>query len=732
MVIKKAFLGILFLSLSVSIVARQSGTCIGTFTLKSYEDIQRKQLAKKRASKANVCPSPIRVLAMVDSDFSPSVLAKEGWRTVSRVSDIVTLEGCYDQIPSLIGLTGIKDVQLPGPLVECMDSVQIETGLDILNGKRPSTGLPYHLKGKGILVGVIDIEFDIHHPAFIGPDNKTRFIALWDQADSSGAKNNSYGYGTIKRGDELNADSSFGRVDGVLHGTHIASIVTGSELDKPYYGFAPEADIIAVKRGKSDAEIIDGIKWIFSVADERNMPCVINISLGSHNGPHDGTSLIDRSIDSLTGAGRIVVGGVGNDAPRQVHTTFTLENNNAAGTWAHQKVVTNDITSTGLELWGEPGKLFSVDLFVLDTSSMNYVRSSQPITIFPFQKTIYPPDTVDIGDDKVLMQWLTDPASALNNKPHVKIIFRAGNIDLCLGVRLSSLQNCTVHGWNLAHKPNRALDVSGITGTFVNGDGNSSIIELGGSGKSIISVGSYALKTAIHRWDGEVIQKDPVTYMYDLSPFSSWGPTIDGRTKPEITAPGNAVVAAMSRTAYDSLHAVLWPNHPQPHGRYVPRTGTSISAPIVAGIVALMLEADEALTPQKIKDILQETAKTDSYTGPISTPDNKWGAGKADGLVAVSSVLGINVTNAIAQKKLQEKVEFVRFQENMLRIGMPGSANDETYTVTVSDLQGRIVFHTSLSSDKSIHLPVSSTAGMRIITVIKNDVTVFVKKLLAQ
>ena len=43
-------------------------------------------------------------------------------------------------------------------------------------------------------------------------------------------------------------------------------------------------------------------------------PCVINMSLGYHIGPHDGTSTFDRICDELQGEGRLLVGASGNEA----------------------------------------------------------------------------------------------------------------------------------------------------------------------------------------------------------------------------------------------------------------------------------------------------------------------------------------------------------------------------------------------------------------------------------
>ena len=62
----------------------------------------------------------------------------------------------------------------------------------------------------------------------------------------------------------------------------------------------------------------------------------------------------------------------------------------------------------------------------------------------------------------------------------------------------------------------------------------------------------------------------------------------------------------------------------------------SAAAPVVTGIIALMLEVDPTLDAGSIKKILQETARSDRFTGP--TPNPLWGHGKVDAYEALMAV----------------------------------------------------------------------------------------------
>ena len=114
---------------------------------------------------------------------------------------------------------------------------------------------------------------------------------------------------------------------------------------------------------------------------------------------------------------------------------------------------------------------------------------------------------------------------------------------------------------------------------------------------------------------------------------SSFGPTMDGRYGVDVAAPGEIAAAAYSLDSYyGSFSFNVLENS---EGYYGIQTAVSAASPIVTGVIALMLEVDPALTPDEIKDILQASARTDSFTG--TTPNEIWGYGKLDALAAIEA-----------------------------------------------------------------------------------------------
>jgi serine protease AprX len=103
-----------------------------------------------------------------------------------------------------------------------------------------------------------------------------------------------------------------------------------------------------------------------------------------------------------------------------------------------------------------------------------------------------------------------------------------------------------------------------------------------------------------------------------MAAFSSRGPTaIDAAAKPDLVAPSVGIesLAAPDSTLYTSMSASLLsgtvPTASQP---YLSLSGTSMAAPVVTGTVALMLQANPALTPNEVKAILQYTAEADPHS----------------------------------------------------------------------------------------------------------------------
>jgi serine protease AprX len=113
---------------------------------------------------------------------------------------------------------------------------------------------------------------------------------------------------------------------------------------------------------------------------------------------------------------------------------------------------------------------------------------------------------------------------------------------------------------------------------------------------------------------------DSSRYNDVLASFSASGKTRDGFSKPEIVAPGTSIYSTLSA---DSAWAAEYPDRTQFGGQYFRLSGTSMSAPMVSGVVALLLEDEPNLTPDQVKYRLMATAPSrlgNTWSAYISAP----------------------------------------------------------------------------------------------------------------
>jgi subtilisin family serine protease len=246
----------------------------------------------------------------------------------------------------------------------------------------------------------------------------------------------------------------------------------------------------------------------------------------------------------------------------------------------------------------------------------------------------------------------------------------------------------------------------GATSPLIDGNTNVTVGEIGGTSNSIISVGAFTSKNEYTDIQGNTQYAGFYTGVGEIAPFSSLGPTADGRTKPDITAPGNVIISSVSSfdSTYNDSHpkVVAGLNDGTNDWFFASMQGTSMSSPMVTGIVALWLQANPALTPTEIKQFMQVNASLDSFTGSI--PNNTWGFGKIDAhstLQEIESSLNVQDYNDLAVKVYPNPTDSYLFFEgienpiyisvyNML--GKKVLSAKETHSINVKELSNGVYF----------------------------------------
>lgn len=611
-------------------------------------EAQKKEAALKNGMNA---PADRTVSAFISVDDSKVVdeLRKHGVTVRSVLGGVVTASLPLSCINTIADIDGVKNIQAGSEVRLLMDAARADANVDACHTATESLG---DYTGKGVVVGIVDNGFEYAHADFLKNDyTETRVVRVWEQGATSGNAPEKYGYGaeytTLK-------DMKHARLDtyDTFHGTHVAGIAAGSDRSTNYYGVATEADIVLVSFSSQNTSVIDGIKYVFDYAESVGKPCVVNISLGTHLGPHDGTSDTDRALAKLVGPGRIIVGAAGNEGTKAVHASKTFSEGNT--TMKTMIGFDNDKAATKtarIDIWGDKDATLKVKPVVVNTNDGSIMAElSEVATDGEKNAELSFPEGCGV-EGTVQMALQVSPS---NDRPNVLAICSATSIadNRRIGLVITGSEGSTVHMWN-----------SDVTGYFLSedkegwtdGDDIYTIAEIGGISPDVITVGSYNTKDSYKDLMGNVhdVDADKMGNVGERSLFSSCGPTTDGRQKPDVVAPGCAVVSATSKYWQGFYPMAAVAKSQYANDCYDVNIGTSMSSPFVTGTVALWLQANPKLTPSDVRNILNASSRHDQYTGNTDSCDrNKWGAGKIDayaGLQIAAGKTGIRDTLADVQ-----------------------------------------------------------------------------------
>ncbi len=622
-------------------------------------------------------------------------------------SGIMTALVPVNRLRTIANTTGVHRVTAGKSVKKYMDISAGSTGVNL-----PNTAYPRPANtGQNVVVGVIDTGIDIEHPDFIDSLGNTRIVAIWDHTLDPGDVGNVVGsptgfsYGTLWNSTIIQQGySNCLHRDNDGHGTHVAGTAAGngsaSALDGPYTGLAPEAKLVIVKfdfdnekNRNADTYILDGINWIYQQAAALGLPAVINMSLGSDYGPHDGSTAEERGIDDLTGANKLICISAGNAGGSYAGPSFPTYGSPIHGSGS--STTSNDFvfeTAPGYSPGADDDYVF-FDVWY-PGSDTNRIQITTPSGLK------YPPNF----SGSYANLWVTDGTQGgfdtgeglvyVSNVSAASSSWDSDNGDNNIYIEISDYYGTnpaagewkveiipltggdTYHAWhgfsdsmNTAYFWYDSGFASHTWGDTADPYLSDNVMTIGspGSALSAISIGAYQTKNSwpareYDDWENPsspfilVYQQYNVPpldyynqfYMEDLAYFSSRGPSRDGRTQPFISAPGVGIIASLSQTTLNDPNEDYFRqlNRVEYNGFYAALQGTSMSSPHATGSVALLLEeaASQGLSPDPhdIKLFLQNGANKDSYTGlnpaDLSDANNDWGFGKIDVTASLAQI----------------------------------------------------------------------------------------------
>ena len=455
-----------------------------------------------------------------------------------------------------------------------------------------------NLSGRGVIIGIVDTGIDYRKDAFKFEDGSTKILGIWDQTVDGKRQDDLY-FGSTYTSDDINdanrsSDpySIVPSVDEDGHGTFLASVAASNEPGE-YIGAAPKAYLLIVKLKKASQYLIDrylvtndnpnlyestdymlGMKYILDASEKFNMPIVMCIGMGTNDGAHDGSTLIEEYISFVSQrVGYAFVTAVGNEANAKHHTQGKIPATTAA-----------DRISIKV---GEQGASFTVIIH-----SPGYDKISAGVTSptgeavprVSFQSGLEYSNQLVLENTRITLRYFRD------NNNNVIVSFK----------------NATQGIWNIILYGDLIINGEYWAWLPITGQISPTVEFLRPTPEYTTVIPSTALR-AIKC--GAYNSKDQ-----SLLVSSSWGPTRLFRIAPDFVAPG-VDVKGIYPTGYGTM------------------TGTSVAAAITAGITALLFEwgivngNKTAMDSDLIRSYLISGCQRESN---LAYPNIQWGFGKVN------------------------------------------------------------------------------------------------------
>jgi len=697
-----------------------------------------------------------------DADaHSVAAAAREIGATVRVVKgNLIALEIPYDKLEDLANVEGVAIVNMPPRMFQKSDVNRAVTqAAEVNDGTAPM--LPQAYTGKDVIVGVIDGGFDISHPMFKDKDGNLRIKGFYEPGNPSfggepvevlfdnGTTSIISGSAYSKPEDLLDT-LKVKDVDG-SHGSFCASIAAGSVMTdvqgtsgKAIGGIAPESDIMLCNIHNSESgnaawDLVECLYYMGNEAYQTDRPLVMSLSQNNHFGWHDGTSDIARYLGLLCNEGHLNVilctsneGGYNCYINEQVKANKTLQltaytDKSDNYVWGGMKTAKEVKMEIGIVNMTANKEYYRVPMSFKSTGQsmeevglyFNFDNDSQQLS--RDAKAVKRAFKKYLQGGELMIACYQAQALDQQNQPYVytQVLVETFGTKWINGdsrngepqqwgfnLYLTPKEDTELHAWG---DQGYELQAVRSDGAVVEGTSDCSMGDWNTSGYPV-SIGAWCANNTVHYENTEPTES--IFTLDDVAFFSSYGTDLAGNRHPDACAPGTNIVAAYNsfdparddsrlytRKAYDNQFVGQQENRDY---YYVVGSGTSASTPVVAGVVALWMQAandvGKTLTCADIKDIIAHSCDTDEYTE--ASPE-RFGYGKVNAYKGLLYVLDIATSIPSLSKEQPRGVTF-RVSGDMV---WADGADDGT-PVVVYDLKGVKVRETA------VHDGAISTTGL--------------------
>lgn len=682
------------------------------------------------------------------------ILAENGYEIENELGRIVIARLTAPEMEAVAELDEVVQVSLGFEAEPMMRVARKTTKVDDVHKANASSGLSHGYTGEGVIVGMMDTGLDPNHLNFRDAAGNLRIKNYWE---IKGADGSVVLYDTPEKigafETDLRQETHATHVLGIMAGSHNARpgsgngmVATLNGLGKPsvsasninpYYGVAKEAEMSVCSGTLENNNITIAAGRFRDYVKSTGKPGVLNFSLGNQRGPHDGT---DASSLALADVGKdvLICMSAGNEGNANISLSKTL----TASDKTVRTFVSTGLAGNGyLDIWSSGPQTLKVTFAAINLTNGNIVGTFEIPTPSSFSY---------IGGTSVRYSNVVKNAQFGNTFGQSSFIGYSANLntannryDVYLTFELSGSNANTAAAIIVEGTDGNEIDMygsmvlrsNGMAG-YLDGTPTNSINGLA-CGDNILVVGAYVNSNPYMTLGGESSWSSTTYPQGGIAAFSSYGHTFQGRQLPDVVGPGMGMISsynsyyvrdeinnyvtkglanpvntkteAQLRTEAESGYSV-WINSPDkkdPDDMKTPlknywgeMSGTSMSSPFVAGVLALWSQAAAEkgvrLSMDDVKKVIAATADKDEFT---AQQPERWGMGKINALAGLKYILAneLGGVDGIASDDPESSLIIEPVGGGVYSVFLAGV---EGFTATLHNLQGQAVATASATGNE--------------------------------
>lgn len=682
------------------------------------------------------------------------ILAENGYEIENELGRIVIARLTAPEMEAVAELDEVVQVSLGFEAEPMMRVARKTTKVDDVHKANASSGLSHGYTGEGVIVGMMDTGLDPNHLNFRDAAGNLRIKNYWE---IKGADGSVVLYDTPEKigafETDLRQETHATHVLGIMAGSHNARpgsgngmVATLNGLGKPsvsasninpYYGVAKDAEMSVCSGTLENNNITIAAGRFRDYVKSTGKPGVLNFSLGNQRGPHDGT---DASSLALADVGKdvLICMSAGNEGNANISLSKTL----TASDKTVRTFVSTGLAGNGyLDIWSSGPQTLKVTFAAINLTNGNIVGTFEIPTPSSFSY---------IGGSSVRYSNVVKNAQFGNTFGQSSFIGYSANLntannryDVYLTFELSGSNANTAAAIIVEGTDGNKIDMygsmvlrsNGMAG-YLDGTPTNSINGLA-CGDNILVVGAYVNSNPYMTLGGESSWSSTTYPQGGIAAFSSYGHTFQGRQLPDVVGPGMGMISsynsyyvrdeinnyvtkglanpvntkteAQLRTEAESGYSV-WINSPDkkdPDDMKTPlknywgeMSGTSMSSPFVAGVLALWSQAAAEkgvrLSMDDVKKVIAATADKDEFT---AQQPERWGMGKINALAGLKYILAneLGGVDGIASDDPESSLIIEPVGGGVYSVFLAGV---EGFTATLHNLQGQAVATASATGNE--------------------------------